>query len=293
MYVKDKSMLPDDLLYHDRLYQLAKTDSGKYRSKDGLSRRTKGYQYYCGMKVGVDKIGPIRKPETKYTVHKDFKIGNGQVDSLWVVTSSTDKSGSSLKDRCKERVFNRAVPQVSSFDDYVRMRTSCYILEEKDGVFYCDCWEGMKGKQDKHCIAMMYYTGKWLAEADVRAVALGKSRKPGRPKKIPHCLTRSPSPSPRTRSPSLSPSPSTPPVPSPRLPSPPPVPSPPPLRRTTRRNVLAGKRTRAEIEDDDMVDDRNIGFSKPPKKKAKQANGDRSRGGGRGRGRGRGKGRGK
>ena len=28
-----------------------------------------------------------------------------------------------------------------------------------------------------------------------------------------------------------------------------------------------------------MVDDRHIGFSKPPRKNAKQANGDRSRGG--------------
>ena len=140
MYVKDKSMVPDELLHHDRLFEVAKDDSGKYRSKDGLSRRTKGYQYYCGMKGGVDKVGPIRKPETKYTVHKDFNIGNGQVDSLWVVTSSTDKSGLSLKDRCKERIANRTVPQVSSFDEYVRMRTSCYILEENDGSFTATAW---------------------------------------------------------------------------------------------------------------------------------------------------------
>ena len=53
------------------------------------------------------------------------------------------------------------------------------------------------------------------------------------------------------------------------------VPSPPPLRRTTRRNVPAGKRTRAELENDDIVDEVLIGFSKPPKKKARQANADR------------------
>ena len=125
------------------------------------------------MKVGQDKVGPIRKPESKYTVHRDFLIGDGTVDSLWVVTSSTDKSGTSLRDRCKERMANRACPQLSSFDEYVRVRTSCYFIEEKDGVFYCDCWEGMMGKQDKHSKAMMYYPGKWEAEADVRAVPLG------------------------------------------------------------------------------------------------------------------------
>jgi hypothetical protein len=66
------------------------------------------------MEVCVENIGPIRKPETKYIVHKDFKIGNGQVDSLWVVDCSVDKSGSSLKDSARkeystERVFNRRV----------------------------------------------------------------------------------------------------------------------------------------------------------------------------------------
>ena len=72
------------------------------------------------------------------------------------------------------------------------MRTSCYILEEKDGIFFCDCWEGMKGNECKHCIALMYFTGKWIGEAKVRSVPLGKKRKPGRPKKNPHCLLRSP-----------------------------------------------------------------------------------------------------
>ena len=282
-------MLSDDFLYKDRLYQLSKDDSGKYRTKDGLSRKTKGYQYYCSMRVGQDKVGPIRKPENKYIVHKDFKIGNDQVDSLWVLTSSTDKSGSPLKDRCRERMVHRACPQMSSFDEFVRVRTSCYFLEEKDGVFYCDCWEGMKGKQCKHCIAMMYYTGKWLGEADVRAVPLGKTRKPGRPKKNPHCLLRSPV---RVEY-------STPPAPNPvadliESPSPTP-PHSPPLRRTTRRHVPTEqprKRNRVEIEEEEnpeQVENVALGNSKPPKKKARQVVEGKGRGRVRGRGRGKGK----
>ena len=286
-YVTDKSTVADDFLYKDRLYQLSKDNSGKYRTKDALSTKTKGYQYYCSMRVGQDKVGPIRKPETKYTVHRDFLIGDGTVDSLWVVTSSTDKSGTLLRERCKKRMDNRACPQLSSFDEYVRVRTSCYFIEEKDGVFYCDCWEGMKGKQDKHSIAMMYYTGKWEAEADVRAVPLGKTRKPGRPKKIPHCLTRSPA---RPSSPpvvdqeaDLADSPSPPPPLPPVTSSLPPVAfsPPPPLRRTTRKRPLA--------QEEDAIP---LGNSKPPKKKARQAQSTwgSARGRGKGKGRGRGKG---
>ena len=50
----------------------------------------------------------------------------------------------------------------------------------------------MKGKQCKHSIALMYFTNRWFGEAEVRYVPLGKKRKPGRPKKNPHCLLRSP-----------------------------------------------------------------------------------------------------
>ena len=104
----DKSTLVDDFLFKDMVYQLSKDNSGKYRTKDALSRKTNGYQYYCSMKVGHDKVGPIRKPETKYNVHRDHLIGDGTVDSLWVVTSSTDKSGTTMMDKCKEKMANRA-----------------------------------------------------------------------------------------------------------------------------------------------------------------------------------------
>ena len=35
-------MVEDNFLYHDKLYQLSKDDAGKFRAKDGLSRRTAG-----------------------------------------------------------------------------------------------------------------------------------------------------------------------------------------------------------------------------------------------------------
>ena len=167
-----------------------KDDTGKYRTKDALSQRTNGYQYYCTIKAASNNVGPIKKPENKPTTHKEY--GLGEVDALWVVNSSSGDSNVQLKDKCKQRMENRNSPKVKSFDEYVAMRTSCYFLEEKDGVLYCDCFEGMKGKQCKHSIGMMFYTGKWEAESDVRSVPLGKARKRGRPKKNPHCLSKSP-----------------------------------------------------------------------------------------------------
>jgi hypothetical protein len=48
------------------------------------------------------------------------------------------------------------------------------------------------GKLDKHCIGMCYLHGKLEATSEVTSVPLGQKRKSGRPKKMPHCLTRSP-----------------------------------------------------------------------------------------------------
>ena len=73
------------------------------------------------------------------------------------------------------------------------MRTSCYIIEEREGEFFCDCYEGSKGKLCKHSVGMNYFVGNLNVEDDVRAVPLGGKRKRGRPKRNPHCLTRSPS----------------------------------------------------------------------------------------------------
>ena len=155
-YVRDKSLTSDDFLYNNRLYQLEKDESGKYRSKVALSRRTKAYQQYCSMKGGSPKYRPI-----KYTAHRDFNLG--EVDYLLVMTSSADKCDTPLKDRCKLRMENRAFPKIKNFDEYVSIRSSCYILEEKNGVFFCDCWKEMKGTNCQQSGAMMYNTERWLA----------------------------------------------------------------------------------------------------------------------------------
>ena len=79
-------------------------------------------------------------------------------------------------------------------DEYVRIRTSCWILEQKGKNFYCDCPIGSKGHMCKHFPGICYKLGLLEVTADVRSKPLGQKRKRGRPQmaKAGHCLVRSP-----------------------------------------------------------------------------------------------------
>ena len=74
------------------------------------------------------------------------------------------------------------------------IRTSCWIIEERDGDFFCDCLKGMKAKMCVHTIGMRYKEGHLEPTSDVRAVPLGAKRRKGRPKNLPNCLAPSPVP---------------------------------------------------------------------------------------------------
>ena len=94
-----------------------------FNPKDGLKLRTDGYQWLKSNKAGTaDRIISV-KPENKYTVSEEF--GLSKVDNLWVVASSSNKLGGSLKERAKERIKQRGAPNFESFDHYKDVRTSC------------------------------------------------------------------------------------------------------------------------------------------------------------------------
>ena len=135
--VKDWSEDDDKLLESSRLAVL-------HGQKDSLALRTAGYQWYRVNNVGADKIIRIN-PKDRYTVSESPEFNLGKVTNIWAVNSSEGlKSGLSLKERAKERLALRELPLSTTFDDYIRIRSSCWILEERDGDFYCDCPVGMK-----------------------------------------------------------------------------------------------------------------------------------------------------
>ena len=179
------------MLFKPRMFAVEKDKFEKYNYPDSLHMKTKGYQWYVKNTSGESgKILKIKNPENKYTVSQDFNLG--EVSSLWAVSSSSCLDGSRLQDRARERLVHRACPAGLTFDEFVKMRTCCWILEEVNQEFLCDCLEGSKGRICQHAVGMNYFVGKLQAEEDVRAVPLGGKRKRGRPKRNPHCLTRSP-----------------------------------------------------------------------------------------------------
>ena len=80
------------------------------------------------------------------SISKSTEFQLGSLDSLWVVStlSGGAASGKSLKERAKERIANCAERIVDDFDSLVKIRKSCWILEERGGDFFCDCPVGIK-----------------------------------------------------------------------------------------------------------------------------------------------------
>ena len=106
--------------------------------------RTEGYQWY---KITKGTAGQIIKVDVrgKYTVGESIEHQLGQVSNLWTLRSSSNKIlDIPLKRLSKQRFLKRGDPEFDSFDQYKDIRTSCWIIEEVDGQYLCDCPVGMK-----------------------------------------------------------------------------------------------------------------------------------------------------
>ena len=85
-----------------------------------------------------------------------------------------------------------------TFDEFLKIRSSCWLVERRGGQYYCDCFNGIKGRLCKHAIGIMYKTGDLMATEDVRSKPLGQKRRKGRPPNLPKnsCRVNSPPPPP-------------------------------------------------------------------------------------------------
>ena len=93
-----------------------------------LKFRTERYHWFEQNKSGSDRIIKIN-PTGEYTISKQFDLG--KVDDLW-----------SVQELCSSFLFCEYAN--------VLMRDSCWIIEEHNRDFYCDCCPGMKGKLCHH-----------------------------------------------------------------------------------------------------------------------------------------------
>ena len=128
----------DSLLYGSRMDQLE-------THKEGLKMKSQGYQWMKANKLNTPDWIVKVDPKGKYTVSESSEFNLGKVDTIWVVASSENPfPDTSLKKLAKQRINLRGNPEFSSFDQYMQIRQSCWILEERDGEYYCDCPVGMK-----------------------------------------------------------------------------------------------------------------------------------------------------
>ena len=153
----------------------------------GLKTRTGGYSWLQDNKSNKN-FAEIKVSPTLPTVLPNVK-------KIWAVPSSkTNLSAKSLKELAIERIRSRFdISNVKHFDNFVKTRSSCHLVEQVGKDFYCDCYEGMKGRYCKHSVGLMFKTETLEITSEVRSKPLGQKRR-GCPKKLPACLTRSPQP---------------------------------------------------------------------------------------------------
>ena len=134
--IKEWSQEDDSLLFQPRLARL-------HTPPDGLKIRTAGYEWFKCVDKKADKVLKIN-PSGKYTVAESLEFQLGEVEGMWVVATSGSDPETNLKNVAKIRIKEREIPRCDSFDEYIKIRSSCWILEERGGDFYCDCPVGMK-----------------------------------------------------------------------------------------------------------------------------------------------------
>lgn len=86
----------------------------------------------------VDKKNKFTVLESCYPSRK--------VDQIWVVESTNNTIPGPLVELAKKRMRTRGSPSFSTFDEFKKVRQSCWIIEESEGEFYCDCPVCMKVK---------------------------------------------------------------------------------------------------------------------------------------------------
>ena len=96
-----------------------------------------GYQWWKSQKIGNAQILKVN-PNEKFTTR------SRQVDHIWIVESSHNSMSGSLADLAKQRIKTRDSPSFNHFDEYKKVRQSCWIIEESEGDFFCDCPVCMK-----------------------------------------------------------------------------------------------------------------------------------------------------
>ena len=178
------------------------------KDKGAFKTMEDGYVYFNQNLKALPEIrgGPEVRKKNKLVEILDFEpsmtlssnpgMAMGPVTKLigLPATNNTDPQLAhlSLPDLVRLRLEKRSHPEYNSFQEFFSIRSSCHLVEEINGDFYCDCFFGIKGHLCKHTLALTYDRNKdFPVDPRLNAVKFQK-RTAGRPKSRGLALTRDP-----------------------------------------------------------------------------------------------------
>ena len=74
-------------------------------------------------------------------------ITRDAVKALWIVSSTeAGLKGEELKEAAKDALKRMDDTNYDIFEDYKKVRSKVWIIEETEHDFFCNCFIGLKGK---------------------------------------------------------------------------------------------------------------------------------------------------
>lgn len=94
----------------------------------------------------ANKVVELCNPEDSLTLAANPGMDIGEATRIiGLATKGNSLKDFSLKDLVGLRLTKRRNPAYDSFEEFMAIRTSCHLVEEVNGDYFCDCREGIKG----------------------------------------------------------------------------------------------------------------------------------------------------
>ena len=152
-------------------FRLTRLQADKDGNKDRQAFKTMeaGYVYFnLNLKASPEENGgpgkrkknklvEVLNPQPSQTLSTNPGMDMGPVTKLiGLAATDTDQELAhlSLSDLVLLRLEKRSNPQYSSLEEFFQIRRSCWLVEQINGDFYCDCPIGIKGHLCKLGMAM-------------------------------------------------------------------------------------------------------------------------------------------
>ena len=95
--------------------------------------------------IQPNKLVELASPEENLTLASTPGLNMGRVSKIFGLASTRNQlTHLPLIDLVRLRLSKGRNPVYDTFEDFVKIRTCCNIVEEIGGEFYCDCQQVLK-----------------------------------------------------------------------------------------------------------------------------------------------------